>query len=63
MAQLVLFDNTDGPGPDEFVVIDVDDLDDEGLIAEYGAKIVTKETIFLNSETDWPYGQSLSVER
>ena len=60
MTQLVLFNNADGPGPDEFIVIDEADLDEEGLEEEYGAKVVTYEPIFLNNSSAWPTGRGMS---
>ncbi len=59
MAQLVLFDNKGNPGPDEFVVIDVDDLNDNDLRAEYEARIVSRTPVFLPYEDSWPSGRGL----
>ncbi len=61
MTQIVLFDNKDNPGPDEFVVIDVDDLDQEALEAEYMATVVARDSIFLANDSLWPINRGLDA--
>ena len=59
MAQLVLFDNREGPGPDEWVVIDVDMLSDAELESEYMAKV--KERLDIGPiSSAWPVNTSLA---
>ncbi len=62
MAQLVLFDNTEGSGPDKFVVIDEENYSFAELEKEYLAKV--KQIIPLpgSDASDFPTNQSLVSE-
>ncbi len=62
MAQLVLFDNTEGPGPDEFVVVDEEDYSLDELKKEYMARV--KQIIPLpgSDVSDFPTNRSLVSE-
>ncbi len=59
MAQLVLFDNTDCPGPDEYIIIDVDMLSDEELESEHIA--IVKERLDIGPiSSAWPTDRILA---
>ncbi len=62
MAQLVLFDSTDGGGPDEFVVIDDDDLTKEQLEKEYLAKVIKVLALYPGDTDSFPTNRSLVAE-